>query len=352
MTFEEYSKNSKEQIIRYLQGVFDKKRDEEIIKIFKNQDTLTVLEDFIRKGKFVRGTLFLLTCQFLGQEIDEKKVAIACAIELVHSGLLIQDDIIDNDTLRRGSKTIFSHFEEVGKEIGAKNPYHYGISTAIVVSDIAFFTAFEILSSYNLPALPDILAFYSREIYRVSLAEGIDSEFGQTEGEPTDEDIYAVYLYKTARYTFSMPFLLASVVSNTDHKIKKQLEKIGELLGIIFQIKDDVIGFFGDEEVIGKPVGSDIRENKKTIVRSLLFKSAHSSEKAFLNSVFGNQSLTYDDVACIQDIAIRYKIEEQLNKKMDTYMDEALSIFDSLEIENEYSKTLKDLFEFIQKRTY
>lgn len=352
MTFEEYSKNSKESIIRYLKKVFDKKRDEDVIKNFKNQNILTVLEDFMQNGKFVRGTLFLLTCQFLGEEIDEKKIAIASAIELVHSGLLIQDDIIDHDTVRRGGKTVFSQYEEIGGKIGAADPYHYGISIAMIVADVAFFTAYEILSSYNLPQLPDILAFYSKEIYRVSLAEGIDSEFGQIKTEPSEEEINAVYLYKTARYTFSMPFVLAAIVSGTDSEIQDRLEKIGEGLGIIFQIKDDVIGLFGDEKIIGKPVGSDIRENKKTIIRSLLYQNATPYEKSFLDASFGNPNLTQDDVVKIQQILKTYKIEEQLNAKMDSYMSDALSAFASLNIENEYSKALLDLFEFIQKRAY
>lgn len=352
MNFSDYSENARRLIKDQLQHFLTEKKSEEIPQSFKKQKAIEALEEFVLRGKLIRGTLFLLMVEYFGKEISEKHIKAACAIELVHSALLIQDDIIDNDMTRRGEKSIHAQYKMTGEQIKASDPYHYGMSIAIVVSDVAFFLAFELLSSFNDTALSKLLSFYSHEIYLVALAEGIDSEFGQTDNEPSEEDIYSVYHYKTARYTFSMPFVMAGIVTDANSETVKLMDKIGELAGIIFQLKDDVIGIFGNADVIGKPVGSDIRENKKTLIRAFLYKMCDDDERKKLDMSFGSPNLTSTQLEEVVGFAKKYSIEGVINEKIKEIAEEQQELFSRLPNDGKYKEVLADMLVYNLKRTY
>lgn len=324
----------------------DGKKKEKLPQIFKEQGLIDALESFSLRGKLIRGTLFLFMAEALGEKVDAKLTSIACAIELMHSALLIQDDIIDNDLMRRGKKTIFAYYTGEGEKAGAYDPYHYGISTALMVADVAFFFAVELLSDFENPSLGKLLRYYAHEVYLVSLAESADSIFGQTDREATREEIYALYKYKTARYTFSLPFEMAAIVTGTPSGKRKLLSDIGEAAGIIFQLKDDEIGLFGSEELIGKPVGGDIRENKKTLIRALLYEHANKSDRTLLDSCFGNPKSGNEQIELVKDIYNKYTIKNYIDQEIEKLMKEVWEMYDKLEISSKHKKILKDLLEF------
>lgn len=351
MTFQEYSASSRNLIEENLKQFLHLQK-EEIPQSLQKQGIIDSLEEFVFKGKLIRGTLFLLTVELLGQKITKDHIHIACAIELIHSSLLIQDDIIDNDYMRRGGKTIFALYEEKGKSVDAIDAKHYGISIAILAADVSFYLAMELVSDLKLSSVGQLIRYLSQEIKTVALAEGIDSEFGQTPEEATIDEIYSVYKYKTARYTFSLPFVLACIVTGTDESTNNEFEELGEYIGTIFQMKDDIIGLMGDEKEIGKPVGSDIRENKKTLVRALLFEKADESERKFLDESFGNADLTLNQLSRIRDLILKYQIVELLDKDIDMIMEKSWKIFDNLKVDEQQKEILKSLLEFNLSRSY
>lgn len=348
MTFIDYSIKTRPLIEENLRKIIKEKNT----GVFQKQKILEILEEFSLRGKLIRGILFLFSSEMFGLEINSKLIDIACAIELIHSSLLIHDDIIDRDFTRRKGKTVFAQYIEKGKEIKTSDPLHYGISIGIVAGDAALFLALELLAKYKKENLYEMLAFYANDLRLVALAEGLDSEYGQSDLNPDKEDIYSIYKYKTARYTFSLPLVMAGILANEDKKTLQILDEIGERAGIIFQLKDDEIGLFGDEETIGKPVGGDIRENKKTIIRALLYEKVNDEEKKFINKSFGNQNITLDDITKIKDLAIKYGILDSIKDDIDNIMDEIWSLFDNLKVKNEYKFILKDLLEFNLKRSY
>ncbi len=352
MDFFEYLDHSKELIKSEISLFIKKKQEEELPKVFKEQRLLESLESFVSRGKFVRGTLFLLMVEALGGNITAKHIRIACAIELMHSSLLVQDDVIDKDKMRRGARTVFSQYEEEGKNIGAFDPYHYGVSTAFIVADVAFFFAIELLSDYNSPSLSSLLKYYAHEVYLVAVAESVDSIFGQTDREPTKEEIYAVYKYKTARYTFSLPFEMAAIVSGSNSNTRKSLSNLGEMAGIIFQLKDDEIGLFGKEETIGKPVGSDIRENKKTMIRYHLYNASNGTDRKTLDSCFGNPSAEKSEIEKIKFLYQKYEIDKIINSEIESIMDKVWENYRALNIRAEFKEILKGLLEFNLNRSY
>lgn len=351
MTFQEYSAKSKETILQNIKRKLSEVNSSDEVLLFKNMSLLENLEAFATKGKFVRGTLFLMTAEMFSLEITDQLIDIASAIELVHSGLLIHDDIIDNDLTRRGDKTIYATYIERGDKESAKDTHHYGVSMGLVVGDISFFTAMSFLSSAG-SELPSLLKLLSDEIRMVCLAEAADSELGQTPREANKEEIHAVYKHKTARYTFTLPFVMAGIIAKADSQSLRSIEQLGELAGIIFQIKDDEIGLFGDEEKIGKPIGSDIREDKKTLIRAMLLERASEEDKEFLKTAFGNQNITNEEIGRVIEIGRRNEIPRVLHEEITEIMKKVWELFDSLQVREEYKNLLKELLEFNVNRSY
>jgi len=350
MTFKTYSESKRTLIKDHLLQYLKSKKEEDLPPIFKEQRLIDSLEDFALRGKLIRGTLFLLASEMLGGKITKELMDIACGIELMHSSLLIQDDVIDRDRTRRGAKTIFAKYEKDGETIGAYDPYHYGVSTAIVLADVAFFFAVDLISNYNNPSLSRLLKYYSHEIYLVALAESADSIFGQTTKEPERDEIYAVYKHKTARYTFSLPFEMAAILLNVSEKTRTTLAQLGESAGIIFQLKDDEIGLFGEEEVIGKPVGSDVRENKKTLIRFLLYQKAVGQDREILDKYFGNPKSGKAEIDVVKKLYEKYSIDEVIKKEVEEIMRVVWNLFEKIDVKNEYKNVLKSLLEFNLQR--
>jgi geranylgeranyl diphosphate synthase type I len=142
--------------------------------------------------------------------------------------------------------------------------------------------------------------------------------------EPREEDILTLYRYKTGRYTFSLPLALGATLAGAADETRTALEEAGEDLGILFQLKDDELGLFADEAELGKPVGADIREDKKTLYRLRLFEKADEPAAARLRSMFGNREPGAIDARFVHSTIERLGIHDELAVMMRRYADAAL----------------------------
>jgi len=168
----------------------------------------------------------------------------------MHSALLIQDDIMDEDEMRRGVKAIHRQYARVGRKRKIKNPDHFGESAAICLSDIAFFFAFGVLGRLKI----DLGA--RRELWKLFSRELITTALGQMEE-------LTLYLAKTARYTFVLPLLAGALLAGKRRAELKKFEKLGEVLGIIFQLKDDELD--GEQKRFNKEISRFGRMAKKLV---------------------------------------------------------------------------------------
>jgi geranylgeranyl diphosphate synthase type I len=247
------------------------------------------IADFSSRGKNVRGGLVLLGHEIAGgrgtsvrkagaggkagRNSGSEAVKAAAAMELFHSGLLVHDDIIDMDELRRGRKTTFAKYMEVARKKKYGEALHFGQSVGICAGDICFFEASGILAGLKvMPGQKEkIVRLFSRTLSEVAIAQMKDIELGFSQEKFSEKDILELYRYKTACYTFSLPLMAGAIIGGAGNGTLAGLDAIGQNLGLIFQIKDDEIGLFGSEKETGKPSGSDIRENKKTLYYYHLF---------------------------------------------------------------------------------
>src|SRR3989344_182393 len=171
--FEEYANSIKKR----LREIIQEKKEDYDNRIGIEIDVFDTLEKFSTKGKMIRGSLFLFSAETYGKEIDEKLLNIACSLELMHSALLIHDDIMDNDELRRGDKTVFAQYRDLAYKLKLKNPEHFGISMGIVVVDIALFIAEEVATYSDETYLKKLLHFYTKELRLVGIGQLLDYSF-------------------------------------------------------------------------------------------------------------------------------------------------------------------------------
>ena len=128
------------------------------------------------------------------------------------------------------------------------------------------------------------------------------------------EEIINMYTYKTARYTYALPLMAGALAANAPDGEISTLELLGSHMGVLFQIKDDELGLFGDQEKLGKPVGSDVREGKKTLYHHFLMKDPDTKKRQRTISIFGRDEPSEEEMTFIRnrvhELEVRRKIDE------------------------------------------
>jgi len=326
MDARDYLKDYAKRADKYLERFFTKKINEvkDIGKGGKGVliavDMLSRYKKFIQGGKKLRGTQIQLGYEIAGGNKEDVLPASTC-IEIIHSFLLMHDDIMDLDSLRRGSPTIHRQYEVEHRKLKlAKDMSHYGISMGIGMGDLGAYLGTEVLLDSNLDAEKKLKAalFLSRLLQRVSYGQGLDVTYEQMK-EITEHDVLQVHLQKTSIYTVVGPLKIGALLGGlTDARIKA-IEKFGEPVGIAFQLRDDELGLFSDEKTLGKPIGSDIREGKNTVLRIKAINIAKGEERKFLKYAYGNRKITKSDAKKVQDLTIKtgaLKYSQELSREL------------------------------------
>jgi geranylgeranyl diphosphate synthase type I len=316
-----YFEDKKEKISSYLKEYLAE-QSTSFSKINSlGKDVCDRIYDFAIQGKMIRGGLVSLgfTLSRNGQfpkAGPEAGIGAGAAVELFQSALLIHDDIMDRDQLRRGFGSVFYQYARMSERAGIADSYHLGESLGICAGDIAYFLAFQLLSRLEISPLiyREMQKLISRELAYVGVAQMQDIYWGASHHSVSDEEVLRMYLYKTGRYTFSLPLMMGGLLAEQSEQTLGLLEKIGEYLGIIFQLKDDEIGLFGDQTEIGKPAGSDIREGKKTLYYGYLQKQASSEDLTRLAYLMGNPDIGDRDVQYVRDLVVHLGIYEEVRK--------------------------------------
>lgn len=309
------------------------------------------LLSFMEHGKYLRGSLVLLSVEMYKGD-KTSAVKLASCIEIIHAALLIHDDIMDNDRLRRGHLSIYSQFEKRAKQEKYRYPKAYAQSMAICVGDIAFFLALKIIHELSCPSeiKNNIISFLSKELLFVGFAQMQEYEYSCVTGIPSENDILSLYRYKTARYSFVLPLITGALLSGKRLDELKDIEKMAEDYGILFQIKDDEIGIFSIDSVSGKPQGSDIREGKKTILYRQLFTLANKQQRIILNSIFGSKKVTKENLQTVKEMISELNIHSYTNNLIKSLSVSIHNSIEQLKIERQYKQQFKYLLDYSIQR--
>jgi len=260
-------------------------------------------------GKRVRAALALLWCQVYSGEY-KPAVPLAVAYELAHASALVQDDIIDHSETRRGERSI-----------AAK----YGLTTAILASDLLLFNVprevakYQSLDSVRLARIFDLVGEACRA---TTWGEFLDMEMaGGTEG--TEKDYEDMIRLKTSTL-LSAPCVSGALVGGASEEQAALAGRFGEELGMAYQIQDDALDLVGDETTLGKPVFTDLRGGKKSVILLHCLNHCSGDEKKFILGML-NRSGTYraDEVAKLRGLIEKTGSLEYAKGRVTNYTDRA-----------------------------
>lgn len=232
-----------------------------------------------------------------GGGTDEAAITRAAAsLELLHTFAIIHDDIMDASRTRRGAPSTYRH-------LSAEHGERFGISAAILVGDLAMVLADEAWwgSGFDHEAL-----VAAAKPYHAMRAEVIGGQYldlrAAARGHATPEETRRISVLKSGRYTVERPLEMGAALAGASAAVVGALKRYGAPLGEAFQLRDDVLGAFGDPTVTGKDVDGDLREGKLTLLAVLARKNVAGEERAIFDRAFGNPDLTADDAAHLRGI--------------------------------------------------
>jgi len=228
------------------------------------------------------------------------------SIELIHAFLLIHDDIIDQDDLRHGISTTHIHYDKMAqKYFKNKNASHFGNSMAIVVGDmINALGNRALLESKFPPSLITRAMQYLQSIIFMTIVGETEDILIENRGQATEKEILQMYKNKTAKYTIEGPLHLGAILAGANTKLLQALSDYAIPTGIAFQIQDDILGIFGTKSKTGKPIDSDIRQGKQTILVAKALENANKKQKVILKNCLGNNNLTAQDLNNFKQVII------------------------------------------------
>ena len=256
-----------------------------------------------RGGKRLRPVLLLLGHELAGGRTDDVLGA-AVAVELLHTCALLHDDVIDAADTRRGHPT--SHVTFATDHVAAAaagDADRYGEALAILLGDLAFVQADEALLSCDVA--PDRLLAGMTTFVRLreEVMAGQVLDVHAAASRATDVELaLRVATLKSGRYSVTRPLQLGAVLAGADDHLVACLERVGEPLGRAFQLRDDVLGVFGDQAATGKSATGDLAEGKRTLLVAEAWARTDDAGRALLADRLGAPDLTVDQATALREV--------------------------------------------------
>jgi geranylgeranyl diphosphate synthase, type II len=255
-------------------------------------------------GKRLRPRMVLRAYDAFGGGDHRYILPVAASQELLHMSLLIHDDIIDRDYVRYGVDNVAGKYFKTYYDIveDEAERLHYAQSAAILAGDLLIASSYRLIVSANINAgiLRAVQDVHSRSIFDVAGGELIDTEAAFRPANSIDAQTVAQY--KTASYTFVGPLTIGAILAGASDGDVKRLRSFAKSLGIAYQLRDDVIGIFGDEQTIGKPTISDIREGKHTYMVEEFYELANDDQKIRFEQHFGDKHVSPEEAKVVMQL--------------------------------------------------
>ncbi|HGJ63867.1 TPA: polyprenyl synthetase family protein [bacterium] len=310
-------------------------------KAFRPQHIYDSVYSYLKHGgKALRPSVLLFSCGAVGGD-EDKMIPAGAAVEIFHTWTIVHDDIIDRDDKRRGGLTIHEEFRQKSiKELGYndQDAVHYGISIAILAGDIMQGWAVAMMSELAQNGVDPALVLYligdSEIRVQAELVEGqvYDIQYPRVSIESLNEEqIMNVMWKKTGvlyEYCGKAGAMLGLNTLDDQHEFVKAISDFTGKCGTAFQLQDDILGVIGDEKTLGKPVGSDIREGKKTIIFHYSFNNANDRQKDIMLKTLGNQQASESAINEVKKILLDLGGVEYTKQLAKSYIENSISHLD------------------------
>jgi geranylgeranyl diphosphate synthase type I len=274
-------------------------------------DELTDLDDVLQScvldgGKRLRPQFVYWGALAAGAPDDEALIRAAASLELLHAFALVHDDLMDASDTRRGHPAAHRALEGRHRAAGWRgDPAHFGEAVAILVGDLLLVLSEQMLGTAGLPAPALERARAVSATMRLELMAGQYLDIAaQARGNNSVAKALRIAQYKSGKYTVEAPLHLGGAIASAPAKVTDAYTAYALPLGEAFQLRDDVLGVFGDRALTGKPSGEDLREGKRTTLIALAVERASTVQRAVLEAGLGNPALDAAGVAMLREVLV------------------------------------------------
>lgn len=303
-------------------------------------------------GKRLRSRLTTLSYRMFGGHDIESVLHAAAAVELLHLAMLIHDDIIDRDYKRYGVDNIAGRYNKLYKEMvdDEKHRLHYSHSAALLAGDLLLSEAYSMMAKTKVDAqrILDAQSLLANSVFEVIGGELLDTE-SVFRGKVANM-AETIALYKTASYTTTLPLLIGAQLAGLSSDSQNDVRELGRSLGIAFQLRDDIIGIFGNEVETGKTTSGDIREGKHTYMIEQFYAYATHEQRTLFERHFGDSTITDDEVAQLRDVITQSGARKKTEQAINVYELNVRNVLKRLSVEKSYIMELNNLIAIVTKR--
>lgn len=312
------------------------------------------LSDFVLGGgKRLRPTFAWWGWRGAGGEPEgaraEAVLRAVSALELLQACALVHDDLMDASALRRGSPTV--HVAFAGTHRGANwlgEADRFGMAAGILLGDVALAWADDMVAGSGLD--PAMLAA-AQEPWRAMRSEMLAGQYldvlAQARGDESASSALRIARMKTAAYTVERPLHLGAALAGAGAHTVRALRAFGADLGVAFQLRDDLLGMFGDTEVTGKPAGDDLREGKRTLLIALGLRHAERAgrhaDAEFLRHAVGRAELDSDTIGRVRELLVEVGAVAAVEQRIAALTGAALEALRAAELAEPAAARLTDL---------
>ena len=313
--------------------------------LFKN-----IKEYILRDGKRIRPILFCIGYRGFSEKVPAGLYRSALSLELLHDFMLVHDDIIDKSDTRRGKPAMHALLKKyLTKDKKAK---FSGQDLALIIGDVMYAMALDSFLAVKENPLRKEAAL--KKLISAALYTG-SGEFIELLlairpiEQVTLKDIYKIYDYKTANYTFASPLTMGSALAGAKASQTKRLFSYGILLGRAFQIKDDIIGTFGEEKDTGKSNLTDIKEAKRTLLIWYAFNHACKKDRLAIKRIMERKSSNNAELQRIRKIIIQSGSLAYAENQIEYLFSKAKKQLNGLKMNARYKQALDNFSQKILK---
>ncbi|MCU1672746.1 MAG: polyprenyl synthetase [Frankiales bacterium] len=279
-----------------------------------------------------------------GSGSDAVVTAAAC-LELLQACALIHDDVMDGSDTRRGQPAMHRRFSALHRgEDWHGDPEAFGMSAAVLLGDLCLIWADELLNTSGMPADALLRAQPVYDEMRVELMAGQYLDLlEQALGGGTVESALRVARYKSAKYTIEKPLHMGAALAGAPLEVLVGYSGYGLPLGEAFQLRDDVLGVFGDPATTGKPAGDDLREGKRTALVAMALSSASPAQTGVVRRHLGDPHLSEQGVAELRQVICETGALDRVEQLIAELMDDALAALQAAPVDEEARAVLEEL---------
>lgn len=280
----------------------------------------------------------------------------AAALELLHASALVHDDVMDQSLTRRGQPTAHVRFGGFHQDQGWPGSVpSFATAGAILLGDLLLSWSEELFTG-AIGSLPRDRAGAATAEFDRMRTEVVAGQFldmlAQARGAFDPDEALRVVQFKTAKYTVQRPLLLGAGAAGGSPELRAALSAYGLLVGEVFQLRDDLLGVFGDPVRTGKPAGDDLREGKRTLLVALAHQAATPSQRAVLQGGIGDPALTPEGVARLREVLEETGARERVERRIAERVTEAARCLDGGCLQPAATQALLELAHATAHRTF